>query len=577
MKTRLILMILITVMVLSIVPSHSFAQAVDSVVVAALPPGNLNSFILGDTLANGARVNPHRVYVLQQTGDVDTVYFLTATIQMKPNVTIVGKTNPKTGHPPVLEPFIAADNSSPGSFFNPMGGDTVTVKNLFFLGTRTDGSSVTGVCFGSGGDTVTYYVDHCVVENIGSSGTPNIVNTWNTQHINLYFTNNEFRNNQDDVPQNPGIAWVDPGTYPLDTAVFVNNTFFVFGGTCIGSGGYCGYIRFEHNTVFMTTKGGAFTIPQLWNSIIRNNIFYGVNSTGLDTAHVYEASVQNANFYTAPAVIELDTLSTLKAAPFNITEAQRSVTVTNNAYFWPPAIVANWQTLNANGAGTTYGEIVPSIWEAATVPAILTNRTLWPGINISNNDSTDPGFNATLVTDAADSMVHFVNTCWAQGTGLNDRPFVWRTDPFNLFANVASNWAATQGYPVQENLRYSNTGLQHAGTDGKALGDLNWFPEQLTAVSQKTNSMPTQFALSQNYPNPFNPTTMIEYSIPQNSFVTLKVYNVLGQEVASLVNQERQSGSYVVNFDASRLSSGMYFYKIQAGSFTLTKKMLLLK
>ena len=86
-----------------------------------------------------------------------------------------------------------------------------------------------------------------------------------------------------------------------------------------------------------------------------------------------------------------------------------------------------------------------------------------------------------------------------------------------------------------------------------------------------------QFSLSQNYPNPFNPTTMIEYSIPQNSFVTLKVYNVLGQEVASLVNQEQKASNYAVNFDASRLASGMYFYKIQAGSYSLTKKMLLLK
>ena len=70
---------------------------------------------------------------------------------------------------------------------------------------------------------------------------------------------------------------------------------------------------------------------------------------------------------------------------------------------------------------------------------------------------------------------------------------------------------------------------------------------------------------------------MIEYSIPQNSHVTLKVYNVLGQEIASLVNQEQKASNYTVNFDASRLASGIYFYKLQAGSVTLTKKMLLLK
>jgi hypothetical protein len=328
----------------------------------------------------------------------------------------------------------------------------------------------------------------------------------------------------------------------------------------------------------MTTKGGAFTIPQLWNAIIRNNIYYGVNSAGLDSAHVNDAAVYNANFYTAPAVIELDSLSTLKGTPYFITEAMRNVTVTKNAYFWPQAVIANWQTLNANGAGTTYGQIVPTIWQASTDPAILTDRTRWPGISITNNDSTDPGFNASLVTNAADSMVHFVNTIWNTGGGSGDRPFLYSTDPSNKFANVPSNWAKTQGYPVQENLRYSNTALQHAGTDGKALGDLNWFPEQLaTGVSEKTSSLPTNFELSQNYPNPFNPTTSIEYSIPRASFVTLKVYNLLGQEVASLVSQEQKASKYTVSFDASRLSSGVYFYQIQAGNFSLTKKMLLLK
>ena len=98
----------------------------------------------------------------------------------------------------------------------------------------------------------------------------------------------------------------------------------------------------------------------------------------------------------------------------------------------------------------------------------------------------------------------------------------------------------------------------------------------ITSVKQE-NQTPTNFALSQNYPNPFNPTTKIKYSIPQNGIVTLKVYNLLGQEVAILVNQEKKSGNYTVNFDASKLASGVYIYRIQAGDFSSTKKMTLLK
>lgn len=91
------------------------------------------------------------------------------------------------------------------------------------------------------------------------------------------------------------------------------------------------------------------------------------------------------------------------------------------------------------------------------------------------------------------------------------------------------------------------------------------------------NSVPAEFQLSQNYPNPFNPSTQINYSLPQSSDVLLKVYNVLGQEITTLVNGKQAAGKYDVKFDASRLSSGIYYYTISAGSFNETKKMILMK
>lgn len=89
--------------------------------------------------------------------------------------------------------------------------------------------------------------------------------------------------------------------------------------------------------------------------------------------------------------------------------------------------------------------------------------------------------------------------------------------------------------------------------------------------------IPEKFALAQNYPNPFNPSTKIEYSIPENSFVTLKVFNVLGQEVATLMNGEQDAGKYIAEFNSTKLSSGVYIYKLQAGNFAETKKMMLVK
>jgi hypothetical protein len=100
------------------------------------------------------------------------------------------------------------------------------------------------------------------------------------------------------------------------------------------------------------------------------------------------------------------------------------------------------------------------------------------------------------------------------------------------------------------------------------------------SVKEDDPGTPLEFSLSQNYPNPFNPTTTIRFAIPAGSgqvATSLQVYNLLGQEVATLVNEEMKPGSYAVQFDGSNLASGVYFYRLQAGDFTQARRLLLLK
>jgi hypothetical protein len=98
----------------------------------------------------------------------------------------------------------------------------------------------------------------------------------------------------------------------------------------------------------------------------------------------------------------------------------------------------------------------------------------------------------------------------------------------------------------------------------------------VTDIIDGVNS-PTYFKLFQNYPNPFNPTTSIQYAVESKEFVSLKVFDVLGREVATLVNEEKQPGVYEVEFDGSKLASGIYFYKLQSERYSSTKKMIYLK
>lgn len=102
--------------------------------------------------------------------------------------------------------------------------------------------------------------------------------------------------------------------------------------------------------------------------------------------------------------------------------------------------------------------------------------------------------------------------------------------------------------------------------------------QSVTGIQEnKGSETPTKFLLEQNYPNPFNPVTTINYSIPHKSFVSLSIYDLLGREVSSMVNQEQSPGNYSVKYDGSNLSSGIYFCKIRAGNYTDTKKIVLMK
>ncbi|MBK8984196.1 MAG: T9SS type A sorting domain-containing protein [Ignavibacteria bacterium] len=194
------------------------------------------------------------------------------------------------------------------------------------------------------------------------------------------------------------------------------------------------------------------------------------------------------------------------------------------------------------------------------------SRIGWTGTGFGN--SCDD-FIGTILSDSA-GLVNIQNiptTCigtQSQATG-NFNP----KEPFSIYQNNNTNPNGSYILRIADNAA-GDTGSLRSWT-------LKIDYDVITGVNNNVTSIPNEFSLSQNYPNPFNPSTKIAYTIPNNGLVTLKIYNLLGKEVASLINEVKSAGTYEVNFNGANLSSGVYFYRLESGNFVDTKKMFLLK
>jgi len=158
-----------------------------------------------------------------------------------------------------------------------------------------------------------------------------------------------------------------------------------------------------------------------------------------------------------------------------------------------------------------------------------------------------------------------------KGEGLTEAQLMgdWQTIGFvegHGNSNSPKEYSFTDASPLSGTVQYR---LKQIDNDGKY--------DFSKEVEITVTAMPKAFVLEQNFPNPFNPSTVISYQLPAMSNVELKIYDLLGNEVAALVNEQKEAGSYQIQFDGSKLSNGVYFYKLQAEGVELTKKLLLLK
>ncbi len=210
--------------------------------------------------------------------------------------------------------------------------------------------------------------------------------------------------------------------------------------------------------------------------------------------------------------------------------------------------VAYWQNMGGN----------PVTWEKYSIDNSFSGALEVCAADIDSDGDIDVAGTAGISNQVA----------WWSNEGGNPIQWVKHILAFNFY----DAWPICLG-------DIDNDGDIDVVAGSSTLDEIRWWENLLiTSVEDNpNNSAPLQFTLLQNFPNPFNPNTKIQYVIPQRSNVILKVYDILGKEVTTLVNEEKGQGVYTINFDANSLASGLYLYRLNADSFTDIRKMILLK
>ena len=293
---------------------------------------------------------------------------------------------------------------------------------------------------------------------------------------------------------------------------------------------------------------------------IKNNLFYAMHAMGGNPDHVWGGWFLNYPDTTSSGIVQIRSKMTWQAiettgpevyvdsahgvyAPM-VAASNRSLDLRNNYWYLPTTLTGFYQAYNDTTTkfdsldyqqyglgkkGWIKRILVSPTWINQMSGKVVDSVIVAQGgtvINSGNNLNTDPGFGSTVTPHMA-KLIAYVNKI---STGTLDSTWHYKGTSGVLYPPT---------WPLPENLAYTNTAMQTAGSDGFPIGDLNCFPAKkaqwlLTDVRPVDNIVPDAFTLDQNYPNPFNPTTQITFGLPKESTVRVEVYNLLGQQVAEI-------------------------------------------
>jgi hypothetical protein len=540
------------------------------------------------TLNDAITANGSATYSLQPGG----WYGLNQTLEIDVPIQIIGRDS--AGMPAMIQTGSTAAGATFTNMFTLF--NNLTLKNVYIINADLNDGEGMGVFNLSGPDRLV--VDSVTFDPLGS--TYLVLKTNDT--VSTYFTNSLFMRHGNTVSVNDGWIFCNMTGGPWDTLYVENNTFVDVGTNFMITTTVTdkeNLIWINHNT-FMFGKANFY---EAWGSdktFITNNLFWQYDFHPIQYA--WANYFPDANFSRVQGMILDDTLAN-ETLP-----STRKHFVEYNSNYRSQGIWDLVKYLNDQGWAPAYlYDFIPSakFIDSCRETVMYNDKTHFPGFFYNNNISDygaentahDPNFTDQKIYTLTDSAIAWATQSAYQQWGHQaSDPSTWKSYFYNTDPKMGNpvTWPRFDG-------SYTNSTLLTASIEKLPLGDLNWFPTQkkvwdahqtevmdyilaenetqtnITAVEKNTKNVPVSFSLSQNYPNPFNPSTVISYTVPKESQITLKIFNVLGQEVTTLVNSVQKAGTYNINFNASKLSSGIYFYSIKANGFTSTKKMMLVK
>jgi hypothetical protein len=524
-----------------------FAQSDTLDVPASTAVGHLTNVILGDTTASGARVNLNRVYRLQRA----SIYWIGGQITTKGwDLRIVGvKENPATPtYPPIIAYGVLQDGSTAPRIASVDGN--LVLKNLFISGVDPK-NVIKTTAFEVYRDSAQVTIDNCKFE------WHKVRALWvHAKYTSVTITNSHFRNVTNNTgPFNGRLMSFDDletNRVIMQNNTFVNHQSYLFANRFNKTS----YFKFDHNTVVNTVKW-PFHNEHWSDAEITNNIFYNTSSYGETNVDASNQDLQGIEF----GIVNVPPDTALIAG---VSPTTRKVVLRNNLFFFDTSIT-NWQAKYAADADPV--RISP--WMNTRTQAKFDDNATYPNLEGQAPITENPSF--TNVPPTKDMIAYM------EARRKNTTSKYWGWDPDSVM--IANPW------PLPEKLDYPTSKTAYTAADGGfPLGDLNWFPAKKaqwdvlnpTAVDADP-SVPAEFSLEQNYPNPFNPATTITFNLPQGSPVRVRVFSILGEEVATLVNGSMTAGQHQVTFDAGTHGSGVYIYQLEAGRFVSARKMMFIK